>query len=296
MKTSTLFRLVVVITFLCLLTVSAMAQAIVSGYTSIDYDESTNTVIAYSETDMDYSLVGEYRAYVNLTVTRSSGGTAAYGSANDTHGNGFASLFLEFAGVADTTYTAVGRHRVYLELWDYYPTFPYEQFFYDNWYFSNFEGQTINEPLSYDFISPGNFYFRRRNEIVPLGSTYDSVSTQTFNFRGSIQAQGPDISYGQKVVDLGDGVKANGNTISWKWAQTTALTAQQGINALNLVKGKLGASQRNKRTAAFTAAESYITTCKNAGGCDSNFPGRAFQGTDGAHVDVVIAKGVNFKN
>lgn len=166
-----------VVTFLCLLTVSATAQANVSGYTSIDYDESTNTVIAYSETDTDYSLVGEYRAYVTMTVRKDSGSIVANGSANDTHGNGFASILLEFAGEPNTTYTAVGRHRVYLELWDYYPTYPYEQFFYDNWYFTNFEGQNINALRSYDFFSPSYFQFRRRNEIVPLGSTYDSVST-----------------------------------------------------------------------------------------------------------------------
>ena len=112
MKISTLFRLVIVITFLCLLTATAAAQATVSGYTSIDYDESTNTIIAYSETDMDYSLVGEYRAYVTMTVRKDSGIIVAYGSANDNRGNGFASILLEFAGEPNTTYTAVGRHRV----------------------------------------------------------------------------------------------------------------------------------------------------------------------------------------
>lgn len=64
---------------------------------------------------MDYILVGEYRAYVTLTVTNNSGGVAASGSANDYHGNGFAGIELNFAGVSNTTYTVVGGHRVYLE-------------------------------------------------------------------------------------------------------------------------------------------------------------------------------------
>lgn len=179
MKFSTLFNLVVAIVFLCLITISATAQANVSGYTSINYDETTNTLTAYSETDSDYSLVGEYRAYVGLTVRKSSGVLAAYGSANDTHGNGFASVVLNFAGEPDTTYTAVGNHRIFAELWDYADTYPYQRFYYDDWYFTQFESQGIYVPWSYDFTSPGYYFYRRPNDIIYLGSTYDSDSTTT---------------------------------------------------------------------------------------------------------------------
>jgi hypothetical protein len=122
-----------VIAFICLLTSAATAQATIYGYTFIDYDEETNTVMAYSETELDYSLVGEYQAYVALTVTKSSGGVAASGSTYDTHGNGLAVIEREFAGEPDTTYTAIGNHRAKLDLWDYYEIFPYNAFYYDNW-------------------------------------------------------------------------------------------------------------------------------------------------------------------
>ena len=146
MKTSTLFRFVIVTAFLCLFAVSARAQASVYGYTFIDYDEETNTVMAYSETDIDYSLVGNYRPYVALTVTNGSGGLVASGSAYDFYDYDYAVVELDFAGTPDTSYTAVGSHRTRLELWDYYETYPYQTYYYDNWYFTQFEGQGIYQP------------------------------------------------------------------------------------------------------------------------------------------------------
>lgn len=40
-----------------------------TGYTSIDYDENTNIVDAYSETDEDYDVNSAYGAFVKLSVT-----------------------------------------------------------------------------------------------------------------------------------------------------------------------------------------------------------------------------------
>src|SRR5437588_687805 len=146
MKSPVLFRLIGAFTFLCLMVVSAAAQEFgsgVSGYTSIDYDDSTNTVMAYSETDVDYDMGGDYQAYVGLTVTNDSGLIVASGSARDYDEVGSVAIELDFAGELDTTYTAVGRHRAYAYLWDYDDFYPYRIFYYDDWYFTYFEGVGI---------------------------------------------------------------------------------------------------------------------------------------------------------
>jgi len=219
MKSSTLFRLVFAIAFLCLSITSIAAQdygAGVSSYTSIDYDEETNTVTAYSETELDYSMVGSYQAYVGLTVTKSSGGIAASGSMRDYRTSGFASIELNFAGESGVTYTAVGSHRTYLDLWDYSATYPYDPFYFDDWNFSNFESLGINEPWHYLFLRPAQSFFRRRNDIISLGTTYDSAS---------ITVTGPTvtISVPQTAQD-GDTVEfrvvsvQNGTPTGYQWS------------------------------------------------------------------------------
>jgi len=189
MKHSTLFRFVITFAFVCLITASAAAQEIgsgISGYTSIDYDEETNTVMAYSETNLNYDLMGDYRGEVWLTVTKNSGVYVANGSMLD-NGDGYAGIVLQFAGEPGETYTAVGNHRARLQMWDYVDTFPYERYYYDNWYFTSFEAQNIYQPWYYYFGSPGNYIYRRSSDIVSVGRTYDSVSTtilaNDINFR-----------------------------------------------------------------------------------------------------------------
>jgi hypothetical protein len=53
----------------CVLVASVRTNAqSVTGFTDLSYDDLTNTVIAYSETDTDYDVGGDYTAYVNLVV------------------------------------------------------------------------------------------------------------------------------------------------------------------------------------------------------------------------------------
>lgn len=108
----------------------------------------TNTVMAYSETNLNYDIMGDYRGEIWLTVTKSSGITVANGSTLD-DGNGYAGIVLQFAGELDTTYTAIGRHSARLQMWDYVDTFPYETYYYDNWYFTSFEAQGVYQPWIY---------------------------------------------------------------------------------------------------------------------------------------------------
>ncbi len=115
-------------------------------------------------------------------MTKSSGGYAASGG-----GYGYAAVELIFPGEPGETYTAVGNHRARLQMWDYVDTFPREIYYYDNWYFTSYEAQNIYQPWYYYFGSPGNYVYRRRDDIVSAGRTHDSVSTTSLaddiNFR-----------------------------------------------------------------------------------------------------------------
>jgi hypothetical protein len=83
--------------FCCLgVAVETRAQA-VTGYTEIDYDAATDTLDAYSETDMDEDLIGEYDAYVSLTIREGNSSVVAQGSAQD-QWNGVASVELFYSG------------------------------------------------------------------------------------------------------------------------------------------------------------------------------------------------------
>jgi hypothetical protein len=96
MKFSTLFQLLTAFAFLWLLTTSTTAQesgASFGSYTSINYDEETNIVIAYSQTDPDYELMGDYEAKVSLRVTNDYGIVVASGNGYD-NGDGTASVEL----------------------------------------------------------------------------------------------------------------------------------------------------------------------------------------------------------
>lgn len=158
-----------------LITASSAAQGI-GSLTTIEYDEATNTVTAYSQTVLDYDLVGEYKAQVHLTVRNSAGVIVAYDSWLSPV-TGFASIRLSFAGEPGTTYTAVGDHGTHLNQWDYAQAFPHHIEYFDNWYFSSFSSEGIYQPTGYYFQSPGYYQFRQVSEIVHLGSSFASVST-----------------------------------------------------------------------------------------------------------------------
>ena len=111
-------------------------------------------------------------------------------------------------------------------------------------------------------------------------------------YRGSIQAQGPDINYGNRRVDLGDGVFGNRDTVSRAWAQNFPLGYLTGVQYANTVKSKLNSTQRNNREQAFANAIAFIERCGRSRGCPArNYP---FPGLNGTRVDVVINAGTNF--
>jgi hypothetical protein len=168
-----------VLLFTLFVTHEARAQT-VSGYTSIDYDEDTNIVTAYSETDEDYDADTAYTAFVKLSVVDQDWNTMGFRSASDDGTYGFASVEIEFFGNPDKTYTATGMHRAYTTLWDYDYTFwpLYSVYYYDPYYFTMYEGQNITAPWYYSFLGSGPMSTRPTQPII-LGATADQASVQT---------------------------------------------------------------------------------------------------------------------
>lgn len=157
---------------------------VVDGYTSIDYDEYSNLVTAYSETYVDYDLMYDYQAYVYLTVTDPYGVVKASSSARDTYNSGFVAVTVQFSGEADTTYTAKGAHKAYAQLYNYdwdYGYYPYRRtyFYYDYWWYGFYEGQGIYRPWYYSWFTNGFREVTRRSRLIPLGTTYDYASVTT---------------------------------------------------------------------------------------------------------------------
>jgi hypothetical protein len=266
MKLNTLIKLIFSSAFVCLLTISAQAQASgtgISSYTAIDYDEATNTVMAYTEADGDYQLLGDYQLYVRLTVTNDSGVIVANGI-NFAGGDGVVTLELDFAGEANRTYTAVGKYYVdaSFEDYDYYP--PYQTFYYDNWYFTYFEGQGIYQPWSYFFSSPGYTVYHRRTSQIYLGRTYDSASTTvvattcllTFNkyYNRGVDAGGP-----QGQVNMVD-------SVSRVWSAIKSSTDANVIIPDEQVKdGKNNVYQKYPESSSGTFRTMAIFSCVNTG-------------------------------
>ena len=162
------------------LAVETRAQS-VTGYTQIDYYPESDTLDAYSETDLDEYLVGDYDAYVSLTVRDQNGSILSSASAEDnTGGNGYITLeTLVYGTTPGSTYTARGFHKAIADLWDYQPYYPYQSFYYDDYNFTYFEGQGIYAPWYYYFLSPGFQNIHRNTAPISVGSTYDSDSVST---------------------------------------------------------------------------------------------------------------------
>lgn len=167
MKNSSLFVVLVLILLGCavyLFDTVTHAQGdyrpYVFGHTTIDYDEETNIVSAYAETDIDYFVDGDYEAQVNLIVKDDNGNIIASRSAFDNFDFGSISVEIEFPARPDTTYTATGSYHANATVYEDDTDLPrgspnYGIWYDDPWGFSNFEGQNIYAPWSYNFISPG---------------------------------------------------------------------------------------------------------------------------------------------
>ena len=219
-RTLALFAIIACCVFLASIRTNAQS---VTGFTDLSYDDLTNTVIAYSETDTDYDVGGDYTAYVNLVVRDDNLNVVASGTRMDGEGLGYASVTLQFAGSPDTTYIGTGTHRVnaffYYEDWNY-DYYPYRRvlYYYDNWYFGFFGGLGIDYPWYYYFPSPGYGFRTRPSSLIFLGTTrsFDSASTPGVSI---------EITPSQTVKDGATAslsVKVTGDTPSaYKWGYSS---------------------------------------------------------------------------
>ncbi len=85
----------------------------VYGYSSVDYDISTKTIIAYTETDLDNSLEVYYQAVVTGVFKNvTSNTTLATNTVVDTVDNGYVSLEFDLtAPTPGSTYQMTGDHK-----------------------------------------------------------------------------------------------------------------------------------------------------------------------------------------
>jgi len=131
--------------------------------------------MAYSETVVDYELVGDYDAWVALFVNNQNG-TSFIHLQTRAYGTNVAAVSGSFTASAGDTYNARGYHKGYLNLYDYDWDYPYQTFYYDTWGFGFFEGQGINVPWYAQFLYNGFEQTTRRGQSINLGSTYDFAS------------------------------------------------------------------------------------------------------------------------
>jgi hypothetical protein len=182
MKKKTLFAALFAVLCCFVCSPETKAQA-VDGYTSIDYDENTTIVDAYSETSVDYDVASDYEAYVSMQVLDDYSSVVTSLSARDYNEIGFISVESQFYGQADTTYTAKGTHKAYAVMndYDFEDFYPYRRYvyYYDTWYFGFYEPYYIYEPWYYYFANNGFQNRRRRNRVVTLGTTHDSATVNT---------------------------------------------------------------------------------------------------------------------
>lgn len=154
----------------------ANAQSI-NGFTSIDFDYSSNTIIGYCETDIDYELQGEYEARVDCSITNNSTGSEIVALWGDDAGgyNGFTSVLLEVPGTPGTEYTATGGNYAVAIL------IAQEDPYYLYWDTDNFEWfafQGVYQPMWYSFYGPGP-ELTRRQPAMSLGATVESATLST---------------------------------------------------------------------------------------------------------------------
>ncbi len=82
------------------------------GYSAIDWDYSSNSLIGYSETDLDPDVAAYYEARVDATIQDQNGTVIASDSNIDTNSanGGETAVTLDAPGQHGITYTINGSH------------------------------------------------------------------------------------------------------------------------------------------------------------------------------------------
>ena len=96
--------------FVCVHVASAQEA---QGYSAIDWDASSSTVIGYSETDLDDNVQAYYQAEVWAYILDQNGNQLATATRvdKDNNNNGVISVVIQVPGQYNMTYTIHGHHR-----------------------------------------------------------------------------------------------------------------------------------------------------------------------------------------
>ena len=91
------------------------------GYSSIDYDPTSNTVTVYSETDLDPDLETYYYPLLSVIFTDNTG--AEYGGTGDYGGDyvTYVNYLAAISAVAGRTYNISARHTAGMRIYNVVP-------------------------------------------------------------------------------------------------------------------------------------------------------------------------------
>lgn len=217
MRLSKSFVILLALACLLIFTQETSAQAI-RGYTSCDYDDSTNTITVYSETRTDYELGPYYEGFVHLKVYKD--GVLIDSQYDYDGGTGFSFLLLQYPATPGSTYVAKGYHSANSYLYDYDEFNPSILYYYDNWGFGRFESQNVYQPWYYTFLSDVFQNRLRSEQEIPLGATHSSDVAQVPPLGVEIMLDGlkvtgltRDVVVGQRI-NLSLQAEPSGATVS----------------------------------------------------------------------------------
>lgn len=145
------------------------------GYTSISYDSSSNTVIGYSETDLDASLVGDYSPIVVGNMYQ-NGALLLTQLVKGTDVDDSISVTISVAGSPGATFMMKGTHSEDDSYSDYNQNG--QLVYLDPGDLSYWLSQQVDELWSFPFLGDGT-QVSTRSGHVSLGSTYDQANLTT---------------------------------------------------------------------------------------------------------------------
>lgn len=162
MRRFALFILSVAI--MCCLSQELRAQSSITyGYSSVSYDESSDTVTAYASTEPDYYATYYYSAEVQATVTDGDGNYL--GSLYAYEPSNIARASLQRSGTGAERYDIVATHTLQVNYSGYYYVYYYGQYpgiccsgnyYRDRFYYSFYRDQSIDVPSYFSFLGSGN--------------------------------------------------------------------------------------------------------------------------------------------
>jgi hypothetical protein len=145
------------------------------GYTSIDYDQDSNTITAYSETDIDVDLLPYYLASVTAYVEDDQG-NSPWLISNDWEGDDASySETLQYSANGGQTYTAYGQHSAVMAQSQCQDEWCDTVQYWDPYNFLIFEYEDISDWGGLGFFGPGPDD-STDSPNANLGTTYDSAT------------------------------------------------------------------------------------------------------------------------